>query len=83
MPIRKSGQFSFNVTDDKVNVNVTYNKVESSDEGFLDYITVNVRTETHYDGKCLILSGINLLQAAVRWPDIQLKIARMQSRYGI
>ncbi len=39
---QKTGQFTFNVTDDKVNIEVTYNKVETSDEGFLDYLTVNV-----------------------------------------
>jgi hypothetical protein len=40
---QKSGQFSFLVADDKVDLNITYNKMETSDEGFLDYLTVNVR----------------------------------------
>jgi len=47
---QKTGLFSFNVSNDEVNVSITYNKVESSDEGFLDYLTVNVRRE-------LIMSG--------------------------
>ena len=50
---QKSGQFSFYVTDDKVNVNVTYNKVESSDEGFLDYLTVNVRRKLIMTGDAM------------------------------
>jgi hypothetical protein len=50
---QKSGQFSFSVTDDKVNVNVTYNKIESSDEGFLDYITVNVRRKLIMTGSAM------------------------------
>jgi hypothetical protein len=50
---QKSGQFNFYVTDDKVNVNVTYNKVESSDEGFLDYLTVNVRRKLIMTGDAM------------------------------
>jgi hypothetical protein len=50
---QKSGQFNFNVTDDKVNVNVTYNKIESSDEGFLDYLTVNVRRKLIMTGDAM------------------------------
>jgi hypothetical protein len=48
-----SGKFSFQVTDDKVNVNVTYNKVEISDEGFLDYLTVNVRRQLIMTGDAM------------------------------
>jgi hypothetical protein len=50
---QKTGQFSFTVTDDKVNVNITYNKIESSDEGFLDYITVNVRRKLIMTGDAM------------------------------
>ncbi len=50
---QKSGQFSFAVTDDKVNLNITYNKIESSDEGFLDYITVNVRRKLIMTGDAM------------------------------
>jgi hypothetical protein len=40
---QKSAIFDFSVTDDEINLNISYNKTESSDEGFLDYLTVNVR----------------------------------------
>ena len=40
---QKSGIFSFPVTGNEVNLNISYNKTESSDEGFLDYLIVNVR----------------------------------------
>lgn len=50
---QKTGQFNFYATDDNINVNVTYNKVESSDEGFLDYLTVNVRRNLIMTGDAL------------------------------
>lgn len=50
---QKSGQFTFNATDDKVNVNITYNKVAVSDEGYLDYIAVNVRRKLAMTGDAL------------------------------
>ncbi len=40
---QKSGVFDFNVSGDQVNLNIAYNKTESSDEGFLDYLILNVR----------------------------------------
>lgn len=40
---QKSAVFTFPVSGDQVNLKVSYNKSESSDEGSLDYITVNVR----------------------------------------
>jgi hypothetical protein len=40
---QKSGQFSFFATGNQINLSVAYNKTLSSDEGFLDYITINVR----------------------------------------
>jgi hypothetical protein len=40
---QKSALFAFSVTGNKVNLNISYNKTESSDEGFLDYFIVNVR----------------------------------------
>ncbi len=50
---QKTGQFTFKVTDDKVNIKITYNKVETSDEGFLDYLTVNVRRKLIMAGNAL------------------------------
>jgi hypothetical protein len=40
---QKSAIFSFNVANDQVTLNLSYNKTESSDDGYLDYYTVNVR----------------------------------------
>jgi hypothetical protein len=40
---QKSALYSFHVTDDRINLKLTYNNTESSDEGYLDYITVNAR----------------------------------------
>jgi hypothetical protein len=50
---QKSGQFSFSVTGDQVDVNIAYNKIESSDEGFLDYLTLNVRRKLALSGDFL------------------------------
>lgn len=50
---QKSGQFSFNAKDDKFDINVTYNNSESSDDGFLDYITVNVTRKLALSGDFL------------------------------
>jgi hypothetical protein len=50
---QKSGQFSFNASDDNVNINITYNKVESSDDGYLDYITVNARRKLIMTGTAM------------------------------
>jgi len=40
---QKSATFTFPVTGNQVNVKISYNKTDISDEGYLDYITVNVR----------------------------------------
>jgi hypothetical protein len=40
---QKSVFFSFPVTGDEVNLMIAYNKTESSDDGYIDYLTVNVR----------------------------------------
>ncbi len=40
---QKSVLFSFPVSGNEINLRVVYNKTESSDDGYLDYITVNVR----------------------------------------
>jgi hypothetical protein len=50
---QKSGLFSFSITGDQLNINLSYNKSESSDEGFLDYLTVNVRRSLALSGDAL------------------------------
>jgi hypothetical protein len=50
---QKSGQFSFSVTGEQVNVNIAFNKSESSDEGFLDNLTLNVRRKLNLAGDYL------------------------------
>ncbi len=50
---QKSGQFSFSVTGDQVSINIAYNKTQSSDEGFLDYLTLNVRRKLALSGDYL------------------------------
>jgi hypothetical protein len=40
---QKAALFSFPVTNDQVNLKLTYNKTESTDDGYLDYMAVNVR----------------------------------------
>jgi len=50
---QKSGQFSFPVTGDQIKVSVAYNKSESSDDGYLDYITLNVRRKLSLSGSVL------------------------------
>jgi hypothetical protein len=50
---QKTGFFSFSSGGDLVDVNLSYNKSESSDEGFLDYITLNVRRKLALAGDYL------------------------------
>jgi hypothetical protein len=50
---QKSGFFTFLSSNDLVDVNLFYNKTESSDEGFLDYITLNVRRKLTLPGDFL------------------------------
>ncbi len=57
---QKSGQFSFTADGDQVNINLTYNKTESSDEGFLDYLTVNVRRRLSLSGDALFFRDISV-----------------------
>lgn len=45
--------FSFPATGDQVNLKVSYNKNKSSDEGFLDYLIVNVRRQLIMTGNSL------------------------------
>ena len=40
---QKSALYSFPVANDQVNLKLTYNNTVSSDEGYLDYITINAR----------------------------------------
>jgi|WetSurSiteA1Bulk_404760.scaffolds.fasta_scaffold00646_5 hypothetical protein len=47
---QKSGAFSFPVTGDQVQISILYNKSESSDEGYLDYLTINARRELALSG---------------------------------
>jgi hypothetical protein len=57
---QKAGQFSFAVSGDQVDVNVTYNKAESSDEGFLDYLILNVRRKLSLTGDALYFRDLSV-----------------------
>ena len=50
---QKSGIFSFPVTGDQVNLKVAFNKTSSEDEGYIDYITVNVRRKLALTGDAM------------------------------
>jgi hypothetical protein len=50
---QRSGIFNFSATSDQVQLKVSYNKNESSDEGFLDYLTLNVRRKLLLNGNSL------------------------------
>ncbi|HJZ40603.1 MAG TPA: type IX secretion system sortase PorU [Bacteroidales bacterium] len=45
-----SALFIFSVPGNEINLNISYNKTASSDEGFLDYLTVNVRRNLNITG---------------------------------
>lgn len=50
---QKSAVFSFPVSGDQVHLNITYNRMENTDEGYLDYVTVNVRRQLALTGNTL------------------------------
>lgn len=50
---QKSAVFSFLAGADQINLALSYNKSESTDEGFLDYLTVNGRRKIALSGKLL------------------------------
>jgi hypothetical protein len=60
---QKSGQFIFTPVEEQVNVNISYNKTASSDEGFLDYITVNARRDLILDDDILFFRDISSVNA--------------------
>jgi len=57
---QKTGLFSFSSGDDNVNVSLVYNKTVNSDEGFLDYITLNVRRKLALYGDFLFFRDISV-----------------------
>ncbi|MBN1159098.1 MAG: type IX secretion system sortase PorU [Bacteroidales bacterium] len=47
---QKSDVFSFMTSGDQIQLNVSYNKTNVSDEGFIDYIILNARCELNITG---------------------------------
>lgn len=47
---QNKGYFSFNAGNDNVNLKLTFNKSSSTDEGYLDYLTINVRRRLSLTG---------------------------------
>jgi hypothetical protein len=50
---QKSSVFSFAATGSQIRLNVSYNKSESSDEGFIDYLILNARRSLSLAGDVL------------------------------
>jgi len=51
---QKDGYFTLLSNDDRINLRLTYNKTGSEDEGYLDYITINVRRRLSLSGDVML-----------------------------
>ena len=61
---QKSNVFTLTATGDQLNLKVSYTKSSSTDEGYLDYITVNARRKLSLTGDVLFFRDISLAGTA-------------------
>jgi len=86
---QKSAVFTFSAGGDQINLALTYNKSESTDEGFLDYMTMNVRRSIALTGNSLFFrdettSGSDqIARYTVENCNLQTQVWDITDRYNI
>jgi hypothetical protein len=86
---QKSALFSFPVVNDQVNLKLTYNKTQGNDEGYLDYITVNVRRKLSLSDNALffrdkITAGTGVIAAySVDNCNLQTEIWDVTNKFNV
>jgi len=80
MPI-KDRYICIYVSGDRVDINVAYNKTESSDEGYLDYLILNVRRRLAMTNNVLFFRDASITGSGVI-AQYHVENCNSQTEYG-